>query len=767
MTRAGYTFDGWYTDADCTNAFTATAMPAENVTLYAKWTAKGDISYTVEHYQQNVAGDDYTLADTEPMTGATGEMTAAAAKDYPGFTAQSCEQQTIQGDGKTVVKVYYTRNEYTLTYILNGSDASWTSGDKSRTYRFGAAITVPTSNDLSRAGYAFDGWYTDEDCTTAFTATTMPAENITLYAKWNAGQVNYTVNYYLQNVDGSTYPTAPSETVTRSGVTGQVIGDLQKSFEGFTPRADSPASITLTADSTQNVAELYYTRNQYTLTFDLGDGVTLDEGSAPNGGSIYYGAEISTDMTGVKRTGYTFAGWYEDDAYQTKWDGTTMPARDLTLHAKWDVMTYILRFDWDGNAALRDWLLEKGGELLTRDSERLNINNSGIPYIDVTVAYDEDDEVFTMPTDIPGAEYFGYYKEGSIGKKLVQAETLTKMATEQDAVVEVGTSWLTETVDGVTMIYNVTQFLINVYQARSDNAKSCALGADLDFCNTDRSLVDGWASNVTFDGRGHTIYHVHRGEWLRSGGVAGIIYRYGDNITVKDLTIDGMTVDYTAEISTSGNYYHAFGPLAGYVGNGFRAENVTVRNVTMNLALLGEEAEEDRANHIPAESIGGLIGYAEGSVTLINCVSEGMTVNITDHSDNGGTQFLIGGFIGYADALYESYYDEENRKWTYDYSGNGSVSITGCTVSDITVNRNHATNVSVGGFLGGIGKSVTSKAGTAYSVTATIDDASTFPEVLDRIGKELTLNYSTASESLPAGIDEDKRLRQLASQQAR
>ena len=31
----------------------------------------------------------------------------------------------------------------------------------------------------------------------------MPAENTTLYAKWNAGQVNYTVNYYLQNVDGT------------------------------------------------------------------------------------------------------------------------------------------------------------------------------------------------------------------------------------------------------------------------------------------------------------------------------------------------------------------------------------------------------------------------------------------------------------------------------------------------------------------------------------------------------------------------------------
>lgn len=35
-----------------------------------------------------------------------------------------------------------------------------------------------------------------------------------------------------------------------------------------------------------------------------------------------------------------------------------MPACDLTLYAKWDTMTYFLRFDWDGNVPLRDWLLE-------------------------------------------------------------------------------------------------------------------------------------------------------------------------------------------------------------------------------------------------------------------------------------------------------------------------------------------------------------------------------------------------------------------------
>ena len=123
--RAGYTFDGWYTDETCTsgNEFTATTMPAENITLYAKWIAQGNISYTVEHYQQNVADDDYTLADRESKTGAAGQLTAAESKSYPGFTVQGFDQQTVKGDGSTVVKVYYNRNEYTLTYNLNGSDA--------------------------------------------------------------------------------------------------------------------------------------------------------------------------------------------------------------------------------------------------------------------------------------------------------------------------------------------------------------------------------------------------------------------------------------------------------------------------------------------------------------------------------------------------------------------------------------------------------------------------------------------------------------------
>ena len=588
----------------------------------------------------------------------------------------------------------------------------------------------------------------------------MPAENTTLYAKWNAGQVNYTVNYYLQNVDGTTYPNTPSETVSGSGVTGQAV-DVQKSFEGFAPKADSSTSITLQADSAQNMVNLYYTRNRYTLSFNLGDGVILDEGSAPAGGDIYYGAEISVDMTNVKRTGYTFVGWYEDEAYQTEWSGTTMPARDITLYAKWDVMTYFLRFDWDGNVPLRDWLLKSGGKLLTAEYDKANgvytnANNHGIPYIDVTVEYDQ---VFTLPTEIPGAEYFGYYekKDGYWGpfESLVASESLTKMAAEQDAIVRVGIQWKSETDNNdAELLYNANDFLTKVVQDYSHEAASYALGVDLDLCYVNMTPNQDFpVANITFNGNSQTIYHVKRGE-TTSRQAVGTIYGYGDNVTVKDLTIDGMTVDYTAAVDSSSNTYHAFGALAGFVGDGFKAENVTVKNVTMNLSLLGEQGDASTSAYLlPAECIGGLVGYAKGSVTLTGCTVENMTVNVTDMNDSGGTQFLIGGLIGYADALYTQIPGENEYSSSNDYNGDGSVTITGCAVSRMTVNENDATDVSVGGFLGGIGKSVTSNTGIAYSVTANIDEVSTFPNEFTRIGKELTMNDSTASNSAARSLD--------------
>ena len=75
---------------------------------------------------------------------------------------------------------------YTLTYKLNGGkvaeDAEYT---KAGTYAAGAVIAAPNATDMSKEGDTFAGWYTDEGLNQPWTGTTMPASNLTLYARWN------------------------------------------------------------------------------------------------------------------------------------------------------------------------------------------------------------------------------------------------------------------------------------------------------------------------------------------------------------------------------------------------------------------------------------------------------------------------------------------------------------------------------------------------------------------------------------------------------
>ncbi len=119
-TAPGYTFSGWSQKEDFT-------MPAENVTITGSFTANGDTAYTVEHYQQNLAGDGYDLveADTEHLTGKTDTIATANPKTYTGFMLDRTVESTvasgnIAGDGSLVLKLYYTRNSYDVTYAYTG-----------------------------------------------------------------------------------------------------------------------------------------------------------------------------------------------------------------------------------------------------------------------------------------------------------------------------------------------------------------------------------------------------------------------------------------------------------------------------------------------------------------------------------------------------------------------------------------------------------------------------------------------------------------------
>ena len=111
-TRAGYSFDGWYID-DTTTKYDFTQNVENPLTLTAHWTAQ-QVDYTIIYWRENADDDNYSFAESEIKQGFAGtQTTVTAAKSYPGFTAtDTIKQQTINGDGSTIVNVYYKRNLY-------------------------------------------------------------------------------------------------------------------------------------------------------------------------------------------------------------------------------------------------------------------------------------------------------------------------------------------------------------------------------------------------------------------------------------------------------------------------------------------------------------------------------------------------------------------------------------------------------------------------------------------------------------------------------
>ena len=168
--QAGYTFDGWYKNADCSDGQEwnfATDTVTGNMTLYANWVPGNGTPYMVEHYQQNVENNSYTLAGTETKYGTTGGAINAndIKKEYQGFDYVSMDPDpaTIAADGNTVVKLYYNRKTYNVTFSVDGSNGSisatnvigGTGSTIPVTVKYGGSITFTA---MPNTGYAVDSW---------------------------------------------------------------------------------------------------------------------------------------------------------------------------------------------------------------------------------------------------------------------------------------------------------------------------------------------------------------------------------------------------------------------------------------------------------------------------------------------------------------------------------------------------------------------------------------------------------------------------------
>ena len=181
-TRTGYTFAGWYDGT--TKVTNGTWRMVSDKALTAHWTARNDVAYTVNHYQQNVEDDGYTLFETQNLTGTADTTVTPVVNTYTGFTAPAAQTVTVNPDGSRVVNYYYTRNTYTVTFVTNGGETI-----APITQRYGATLPTPV-----RDGFTFGGWFANVGLTTA-ALTTVPAKTTAVYAWWaeesKAGNFSY------------------------------------------------------------------------------------------------------------------------------------------------------------------------------------------------------------------------------------------------------------------------------------------------------------------------------------------------------------------------------------------------------------------------------------------------------------------------------------------------------------------------------------------------------------------------------------------------
>ncbi|MCD7868453.1 MAG: InlB B-repeat-containing protein [Clostridiales bacterium] len=211
-TLDGYTFAGWYSDADLTEKYDFSSAVTENITLYAKWEAV-TYSYRYKIYTWNDTTYNYyrpykTVSNVTSESAVVSIPTGSISLDtvtieeeeyeLVGWTVSSGNYKALRTEAECVVGENITTDiselasnryvevfavyakvekEYTVTFESNGG-----SETESQTVKAGETAAEPEEPTLD--GYTFAGWYSDADLTEKYDFSSAVTENITLYAKW-------------------------------------------------------------------------------------------------------------------------------------------------------------------------------------------------------------------------------------------------------------------------------------------------------------------------------------------------------------------------------------------------------------------------------------------------------------------------------------------------------------------------------------------------------------------------------------------------------
>ena len=332
-TRAGYTFDGWFTAQTGGTKYGSTSTPPDgNLVVHAQWTQISANTVFSVTYQEHGGT---TVADATFVSGGT--VTLPADPTRAGYTFDGWFTEETDGtkynstfsptDENVVVHAQWTQIPFSVTFEEHGGTTV-----PNETFVSGGSVTLPA--DPTRAGYTFNGWFTAQTGGTKYNSSFSPADgNLVVHAQWTQIPSNsFAVTFEEHGgttVSDATFVSGGSVTLpadpTRAGYTFNGWFSAQTGGTKFNS-SFSPSDGNL-------VVHAQWTQNPFTVTFEEHGGSTVSDATFVSGGTV----TLPADPT---RAGYTFNGWFSAQTGGTKFNSSFSPSDgNLVVHAQWTPVT--------------------------------------------------------------------------------------------------------------------------------------------------------------------------------------------------------------------------------------------------------------------------------------------------------------------------------------------------------------------------------------------------------------------------------------------
>lgn len=592
-TKPGYSFDSWDPELPAKMpVVTKDAQPYK-----ATWKASS-ADYLVQYWLENANDENYSYDTSVNRSAAVGEViNGSGDKSYTGFHFDHADQNvTVNGDGTSVVNVYYKRNTYTLTFQVY--EGSWLSGDWVTKAEF---PNVKYGEDTTKywkqspSGYL---WYTTKNGSTFYTAAPdMPNSNLTIYGKSSSG--SSTIHYYEE---GTSTSIKDDLTVRNEG--WSFTDEDYIAIPGFTYNSNS---------INKSQYYLYYTRNSYKLDFNSKGKIVKSE-------TISYDAALKSHYfvpaypDGLEPNAYQFAGWYTDPGCTNAvdWDTAKMPYNNTAFYAKWVPVTH----------TVKTWLT---------DAEKKPVNVGGT---DSNVQTVNHRELATKPDTPSNGNYtfVGWFYKDADGTE--HAFDFSMPVTKN---LDLYAKWSSNTL----MKYTIHYQLENGTSIADDTKGSALAGSTKTFeAKTGTQLTEGYQSGYFPTTSSHSITmdidnpakNEYTFKYVKMPEVEYTV-RYLDKATGEPVVVNGEPTPDKTETTSKAVVTETFKQISGYAPDAYQkrlvlaAENneiifwyvkddthapVQIIHWTQNIAGDGYTEYQSSTN------LNGEIGqtYSEASLTI-------------------------------------------------------------------------------------------------------------------------------------------------------